>query len=86
MSGYRLARSLEKITMAEIFSAMQVNVAEFGPSPTQSGRVDDSAIHLQQVWLALTASLQEVLKQTTLAHIASGEFPEEVRRLVAPQI
>jgi Rrf2 family protein len=85
-SGYRIARSLERITLAEVFSALQINVAEFGPAPSQSAPLADSAMHLQEVWVALVASLQEVLKQTTLAHVATGEFPEQVRRLAASQI
>ena len=42
-----------------------------------------AAESLQQVWIAVRASLRSVLEAVTLADVASGELPEVVRELVA---
>ena len=38
-----------------------------------------SAEHLQEVWVAVRASLRSVLENVTLADIVSGSLPPEVR-------
>jgi len=39
---------------------------------------DASAAGLQQVWIAVRASLRDVLENTTIAHLASGRLPRQV--------
>ena len=38
---------------------------------------------LRDVWIAVRASLRGVLEHVTLADVAAGELPENVRALVA---
>ena len=42
-----------------------------------------SAASLQDVWVALRANMRAVLESVTLADVAKGELPAEVRRLTA---
>ena len=37
---------------------------------------------LQEMWVAVRASLRSVLEQVTLAHLVSGELPAHVQALV----
>jgi DNA-binding IscR family transcriptional regulator len=39
---------------------------------------------LQQVWIALRANIREVLEETTLANVVSGELPAKVVELTEP--
>jgi hypothetical protein len=39
-------------------------------------------VHLRDVWIAVRASLREVLDETTVAQVLSGDLPPHVRMLV----
>jgi Rrf2 family protein len=81
--GYRLARPAEKIALAEVIRALDGPLAEvrgFRPEHTTYG---GAAEHLQQVWVAVRASLRQVLEEVTLADVVSGTLPKAVVRLTA---
>ena len=42
-----------------------------------------AAVHLQELWVALRASLRSVLEHVTLADLASGTLPRSVRKLLS---
>ena len=42
---------------------------------------EGSARHLQDVWVAVRASLRVVLEQVTIADIVSGQLPKSVQKL-----
>jgi DNA-binding IscR family transcriptional regulator len=44
---------------------------------------DGSAVHLQELWIAVRAAVRRVLDGTTLAELAKGRLPAHVRRLIA---
>jgi DNA-binding IscR family transcriptional regulator len=44
---------------------------------------DGSAAHLQEVWVAVRASLRQVLERVTVGDIASGKLPHRIERLTA---
>ena len=79
--GYWLSRPSEEITLAEIIRAVE------GPLATTRGeRPEDleyrgASEPLQTVWIALRASIREVLEQVTLADIVSGKLPPEIVEL-----
>jgi Rrf2 family protein len=79
--GYWLSRPAEEITLAEIIRAVE------GPLATTRGeRPEDleyrgASEPLQTVWIALRASIREVLEQVTLADIVSGKLPPEIVEL-----
>ena len=79
--GYWLARPAEDVSLAEVIRAVEgpiANVRGLGPHeveyPAPAGR-------LQEVWIAVRASLRNVLESVTLAHVASGELPAAVAAL-----
>lgn len=43
---------------------------------------EGEAVHLQSVWVAVRASLRQVLEHTTLADVVDGTLPEHVQALV----
>jgi Rrf2 family protein len=79
--GYWLARLAEEVSLAEVIRAVEgplANVRGLGPHeveyPGPAGR-------LQEVWIAVRASLRSVLEETTLADLARGELPPAVEAL-----
>ncbi len=81
--GYRLARPPEEIPLATVIRALDGPLAEvrgFRPEATQ---YVGAAEHLQDVWVAVRASLRGVLEHVTLAQVASGKLPTEITRLTS---
>jgi Rrf2 family protein len=79
--GYWLARSAEQITMADIIRAIDGPLLGVrGERPEHVG-YEGAARSLQEVWIALRASERAILERVTLAHLAAGELPEEIRKL-----
>ncbi len=79
--GYRLARPPAEIYLAEVIRALDGPLAEvrgFRPEATSYG---GAAEHLQQVWVAVRASLREVLEQVNLDDVVTGKLPDAVVRL-----
>jgi len=79
--GYALARPAEEITLGQVIRAVDGPLAEvrgLRPNETTYAGV---AEHLPKVWVAVRASLRQVLDETTLADVLSGELPEHVRKL-----
>jgi Rrf2 family protein len=76
--GWLLAGPPEAVSVADIIRAVE------GPLATVHGRrpeavtYDDRTVQLQQVWVAVRASLRDVLEHVTVAHLASGRLPRQV--------
>lgn len=79
--GYRLARPAGEISVADVIRAIDGPLAEVRGQRPEQARYLGAAQHLQEVWIAVRASLRSVLEQTSLAQIASGELPPSVRAL-----
>ncbi len=77
--GYQLARAASEITVADVLRAVE------GPlAAVQGVRPDEleyrgAATRLPEVWVALRASLRDVLEHVTIGDIASGRLPPAVR-------
>jgi Rrf2 family protein len=79
--GYWLARPAAEITLADVIRAVEGPLANVrGERPEQTDYVGASA-SLRDVWVAVRASLRAVLESVTLADVARGELPDEVREL-----
>lgn len=79
--GYALARPAAEITLGAVIRAVDGPLAEvrgLRPNETTYAGV---AQHLPAVWVAVRASLRQVLDETTIAHLLSGDLPEHVRQL-----
>ena len=79
--GYWLARPADDITIAEIVRAVEGPIAHVQSSPPESIEYRGNAKHLQEVWIAVRASLRQVVEQVTLADLVSGELPPIVEHL-----
>lgn len=82
--GYRLARGAERISVADVIRAVEgplVYVRDERPSEIDVGE-DPSARVMVDLWVALRASVRDVLEATTLADLAAGRLREPARRLV----
>jgi Rrf2 family protein len=83
IGGYRLAQPASSIALADVFRALEGPLAEVrGERPEQTA-YDGPAEHLQDVWVAVRASLRNVLERVTLADVVSGKLPPAVKKLVA---
>ena len=81
--GYWLARPADEVTVAEIVRAVEGPIAHVQSTPPEAIEYQGSAQHLQEVWIAVRASLRSVLEEVTLADLASGKMPSVVGDYVA---
>lgn len=81
--GYRLGRPAEAISIADIIRALDGELANVRGSRPENLEYGGAAVPLQQVWIALRASERSILEQVNLQHIASGEMPEPVAKLLS---
>jgi Rrf2 family protein len=81
--GYTLAREASAITVADVIRAVDGPIVSVrGERPTGL-TYTGSAEPLLPLWIALRANVRRILEGVTLADIATGELPEEVRGLAA---
>ena len=81
--GHRLARPPSEISIADVIRALDGELANIRGNRPEELAYIGAAAPLQQVWIALRASERVILEGVTLAHIVSGEMPEQVAALVA---
>jgi Rrf2 family protein len=79
--GYRLGRSPETISLAEILRAIDGPLASVGNHRPEELRYYGAASPLQDVWIAVRVNLRQVLEHVTLKDISTGCLPEHVERL-----
>lgn len=80
--GYRLARPATEITLGEVFRRLEGPLAEVRNERPEAASYQGAAEHLQDVWVAVRASLRVVLDEVTVADVLSGELPAGVARLL----
>jgi Rrf2 family protein len=81
--GYKLARSPEEITLADVIRAIDGPLAGVSGQRPETLDFKGRSEPLREVWVAVRASLRGVLEQVTLADVASGELPANVRELTS---
>jgi Rrf2 family protein len=81
--GYRLARPAEEITLADVIRAIDGPLAGVSGARPETLAFQGASEPLRDVWIAVRAALRGVLERTTLADVASGELPQNVRALAA---
>ena len=79
--GYRLDRSPDEITVADVIRAVDGPLAAVRGERPETMSYEGPAEELLPVWIALRASVRGVLENVTLADIASGKLPTGVREL-----
>jgi Rrf2 family protein len=79
--GYRLARPAKEISMADVIRALDGPLAEVRGYRPEMTNYKGAAENLQQVWVAVRASLRSVLEKVTLADVIADTLPTHVRKL-----
>ncbi|MHB8532189.1 MAG: RrF2 family transcriptional regulator [Solirubrobacteraceae bacterium] len=79
--GYWLARSPGELSLAQVIRAVEGPLVGVRGQRPEEIEYSGSAEQLQQVWIALRASLRKVLEEVTVADVASGKLPKEVLAL-----
>lgn len=82
-AGYNLARTAAEISLADVIRALEGPLAQVRGVRPETVKYAGTAKHLQEVWVALRASLRGVLEHTTLEDVVKGDFPPDVAQLLA---
>lgn len=81
--GYTLSRAAEEITLGQVFRVVDGPLAEVRGLRPHETTYDGVAEHLPVVWVAVRASLRQVLDETSLQQVLDGRLPEHVAALAA---
>ena len=79
--GYRLSRPAGAVSVADVMRALDGPLAEVRGTRPEDTSYEGPAVHLQDVWVAVRASLREVLERVSLQDIVDGRLPRSVARL-----
>jgi Rrf2 family protein len=77
--GHRLARPAYAISLADVIRVTDGPLALVRGQRPESHPYEGAARHLQEVWVAVRASLREILELTTVAQVVEGRLPDAVR-------
>ena len=83
--GYTLARRPEDIQVGEVLRATDGPLAGVRGLRPEETVYDGSAVHLQELWIAVRAAVRRVLDEVSLADVVKGRLPAHVRRLITDQ-
>jgi Rrf2 family protein len=83
VGGYWLALKPNTVTIADVIRAVDGPLAHVRGLRPETTSYEGAAEHLQEVWIAVRASLRSVLEKVTLADVASGKLPRVIERLNA---
>jgi Rrf2 family protein len=81
--GYVLSRPAAEITLADVIRAVDGPLANVRDLSLTELSYPGAAESLRDVWMAVRGSLREVLENVTVADLASGRLPRNVRDLAA---
>ena len=79
--GYWLDRPASEIAVADVLRAVEGPLASIRGTGPERLTYTGAAEVLPQMWVALRASLRIVLEGVTLADLAAGELPAQVKAL-----
>ena len=80
--GYQLARPPGAITVADIIRAVDGPLANIAGSRPEDLEYPGAAAALRDTWVALRATMRSVLEGVSLADLAAGKLPDDVRGLL----
>ena len=79
--GYLLSRAPQDIALADVIRVVDGPLANVRDLSLQELSYEGSAEALLDVWMAVRGSLREVLENVSVAELASGRLPRNVRQL-----
>jgi Rrf2 family protein len=80
--GYALGRVAKAISLADIIRAVDGPLATVQGQRPQDVSYSGSAEVLSAVWVAVRVSLRNVLEEVRLDHLAAGQLPRRVAKLL----
>ncbi len=81
--GYRLARSPEQISVADVIRVLDGPLGAVRSEAPEDATYAGPAQHLRTVWVATRAAMREVLENTSVADVVAGRFSADVQNLIA---
>ncbi len=81
--GYWLARPADEVTIADIVRAVEGPIAHVQSTPPEAISYRGNAEPLQEVWIAVRASLRAVLEEVTLADLVNNNLPAIVGEMAS---
>jgi len=81
--GHRLARPAYAISLADVIRVTDGPLALVRGQRPESHAYEGAARHLQDVWVAVRASLRSILELTTVAQVVEGRLPAAVTALTS---
>jgi Rrf2 family protein len=79
--GYALAKPADQISLADVIRAVEGPLANVHESAPEDMIYTGPAEALREIWIAVRASLRQVLEEVSLADLAKGDIPDKVRQL-----
>lgn len=79
--GFRLARPAATISLAEVIRAVDGPMLDVRGNRAEAVVYAGPAKRIQDVWVAVRASLREILEGTTIDDVVRGRLPPPVERL-----
>ncbi len=80
--GYLIGRDPNDITIADVMRAVDGPLASVQDAKPEEVSYPGPAAKLQDVWIAVRASLRSVLENVTIGHLLAGELPKSVQELI----
>ena len=81
--GFRLARPAADISLADVIRAVDGPMSDVRGDRPETIEYTGPAERLQEVWIAIRASLREILEETSFDDLVHDRLPPEVRRLAS---
>ncbi|MFP5378649.1 MAG: RrF2 family transcriptional regulator [Vicinamibacteria bacterium] len=81
--GHLLARPAAEIAIADVIRAIDGPLAGVGGRRPDELEFHGTAAPMRDVWIAVRSTLRNLLEEVTLADVASGRLPDQVRELTA---
>ena len=81
--GYSLGRPADEITLADVIRAIDGPLANVHDTSLSELQYQGPAESLREIWMAVRASLRSVLETTTLADLAGGSLPDNVKEMAS---
>jgi Rrf2 family protein len=79
--GYWLAHPADEISLADVIRAVEGPLASVRGEAPEDVEYPGPAKDLQDIWIAVRAAVRGVVEHVTLADLASGNLPEEIRAM-----